>query len=420
MATAYALADCNNFYASAEAVFRPDWQGLPLVVCGNNDGNIIARSAAAKALGIPMGVAIHQVKPIIQQHGVIVCSANFALYGDMSSRVMDVLSRFTRHLDVYSIDEAFLDLAVVPAVRRYAYAAEMRATVRRWCGIPISIGVASTKTLAKIAAEEAKRSPEGIKVLGSDVERVALLLRMPVSDVWGIGPRRAAWLQKHEIETAYQLMNADIGWLRRHLSVTVARTALELRGVACLPLEPERKAKKQICTSRSFGQTITRLEDLREAVATFASADAAKARAQHTAPRVLTVFLATNPFRKDQAQYHPSCTVKLSAATHDTMELVRAALVGLDRIYRLGYAYHKAGVILGDFVSDEYQQGQLFEAPPNPSRATLMRTFDEINAQFGRETIRLAVTGTTRAWKMKQARRSPRYTTRWQELLRVY
>jgi DNA polymerase V len=276
--------------------------------------------------------------------------------------------------------------------------------------------------LAKLAADNAKHDPAGVLALVSGVDRAALLGRAPVSDVWGVGPRKSAFLRRHGIETAAQLARADLGWLRRHLSVVSARTALELRGVSCLPLEEARGPKKQICTSRSLGHEVRELGELREAVATFASNVAAKARAQRTAARTVTVFLNTHPFRTGEKQYHPSCVVTLPAATNDTRDLVHAALQGLERIYQAGYRYHKAGVVVGHFVSDAYRQAALWEEPPAPERDALMRTIDAINARWGRETIRLAATGTntTRAWRQQQSNRSPRYTTRWHELAEAH
>jgi DNA polymerase V len=419
-APSFALADCNNFYASCEVVFRPGLKDKPLVVAGNNDGNIIARSAAAKALGIPMGEAAYKVRELLQKNGGQICSANFPLYADMSCRVMDVLARFTPQLEVYSIDEAFLDLAAVPPASRHRYAADIRQTARQWTGLTVSIGVAPTKTLAKLAADEAKTATDGVHVLGDQVERTALLMRSDVGDVWGIGPARAKFLQKHGISTALDLSRADTGWLRRNLSVVVARTALELRGVSCLPLDQVREAKKQICTSRSFGHEVTSLDDLREAVATYASSDATKARGQHTLAKALTVFINTNPFREDLPQFSRSITIKLARATADTFEIVRAAVSALERIYQDGFSYHKAGVILGEFVDDTVQQAQLFEEPPDPRREELLRVMDEINARYGHEAIRLAATGGKRDWRMKQGNRSSRFTTQWKELPKVY
>lgn len=430
-----ALADCNNFYASCEAVFRPDWRGRPLIVLGNNDGNIIARSAEAKRLGIPMGAAPHQVRDLIRQHGIIICSANFALYGDMSRRVMDTLERFTPQLDVYSIDEAFLDLspvATLPLAQRHAFVAEARETVGRWTGIPISIGVATTKTLAKAAAERAKHETalQGVCLLSSEVsEREALLSELPVGDVWGIGSRRAKLLASFGIITAYDLAQADARWVRKHLTVTGARTQLELRGVSCLPLDDPPERRQQLCTSRSFGRSVTELSDLREAAALFTAHVAERCRHQHTLATRLTVFLTTNVFREEEPQYNASTTIPLPRATADTLELLEAAGVALTRMFRPGFAYHKLGVILSEFTPDAVRQGELFsEAELAPGaihreRArseALMQTLDAINARFGRDMIRPLSAGIAQPWRMRQAQRSPRYTTRWEELAEIH
>ncbi len=422
-----ALADCDNFYASCETVFRPDWRGKPLIVLGNNDGNIIARSAAAKSLGIPMGAPLHQVRAIIRERGVIVCSANFAFYGDMSRRVMEVLERYTPQLDIYSIDEAFLDLspvATLPPIQRRAFAVEARATVARWTGIPLTMGVAPTKTLAKAAAERSKRDPAlgGVCVLGETASaRDDLLRALPVGEVWGIGPRRAALLTRHGITTAYDLAQADTRWVRRHLSVTGARVQLELRGIACLPLDATPERRKQLCVSRSFGRPVTTLDELSEAAALFTAHVAERCRAQRTIATRLTLFLTTNPFREWEPQHSASATIPLPSATADTLALLRAAASALRRIYRPGYSYHKLGVILGSFTPDTPRQGELFgDGALTPAaeeqREALMRTLDAINARFGRDMIRPLSAGVAQPWRMRQARRSPHYTTRWDEL----
>lgn len=436
MPSVVALADCDSFYASCEAVFRPDWAGRPLVVLGNNDGNIIARSREAKRLGIPMAAPLHQARSIIQRHDVIVCSANFALYSDLSQRVMSVLERYTPHLDIYSIDEAFLDLspvAALPPARQRAYVAEARATVRRWTGIPISIGVATTKTLAKAAAEYAKKAPDAAGAYALDgrdaAAREALLRWLPVGDVWGIGPRRARFLAGYGVATAYDFTRADAHWVRRHLTVTGARTQLELRGIACLPLDDPPERRKQLCVSRSFGRPVTALDELREAVALFTAHVAEKLRAQRSLARRLTVFITTNMFREQEPQHHASAMVPLARATADTRELLQAASVALGRVWREGYRYHKAGVILGEFTGDALRQGELFsdeELTPGALHReyerseALMRTLDAINARFGRDMIRPLSTGISQPWRMRQAWRSPRYTTRWEELAEAW
>lgn len=336
----FALADGNNFYAAAERVFRPEWVGKPLLVLGNNDGNIIARSNAAKALGIPMGAPLHHVRHLINRHGVVVCSANFALYADMSARVMSVLGRFTHALDVYSIDEAFLTLDLLPPDQRAAYAAIIRKTVLQWTGIPMSLGVGPTKTLAKVAAEQAKHAPDGVVTLSSDEEILALLQTLPVSEVWGIGPARAALLARHGIQTAADFAQADTHWVRRHLTVVGQRTQWELRGISCLPLVTAPATKKQVCCSRSFGRDVEALGELEEAVAQYASWAAEKVRAEHCAAGVLVVFLATNPFRRGLRQYQQSATLRLAPPTQDTLEIADDAARALTALH---HAVARAG-----------------------------------------------------------------------------
>jgi DNA polymerase V len=415
----FALADCNNFYASCESVFQPALAGRPVVVAGNNDGNIIARSREAKALGIPMGAPLYQLRELIARHSVAVYSGNFALYADMSSRVMDVLGRFTPTLDVYSIDEAFLALDAVPPTERAAYAADIRAMVLQWTGIPVSIGVASTKTLSKIAAEVAKQTPAGVLALASPDEVDELLRTLPVGEVWGIGPARTALLLRHGIETAHDFARADSAWVRRHLTVMGQRTQLELRGISCLPLEPVRAAKQQVCCSRSFGCDVRSLDDMREAVAQFASWAGEKIRAQGSAAAMAVVFIATNSFRKGIPQHHESCTIRLPRPTSDTLEIVDTALRAVERLYQPGYAYHKAGVILTGLTPDTPSQLAFFEPLPDPRRRELMQVLDAINGRFGRDVIRVGAAGTVQQWRMRQRNRSPRYTTRWDELMRV-
>lgn len=417
----FALADCNNFYASCETAFNPTFAGRPLVVLSNNDGCVIARSPTAKQLGITMGAPIHTLQQLIHRHAVVVCSANFPLYGDMSQRVMQVLGRYTPCLDVYSIDEGFLDFAHVPLEERAAIAGEIRTTVGKWVGIPVTLGVASTKTLAKAAADRAKKLSSGVLVLRDEAEVDALLREMAVEDVWGIGARRGAFLRRHGLATAYAFKYADTAWVKRHLYVPVARTQMELRGVSCLPLEAAPQPKKEICSSRAFGREVRDIADLKEAVALYASRAAEKARAQGSAATVLTVFIMTNPFQEQQPQYSKSCTLTLPRATAYTPELVTAAHRALERMYKPGYVYHKAGVMLSGLVSNTLLQGQLFDLP-DARHHEIMEIIDSINTRYGRDTIRLAATGKQQrqVWRSKQQQRSPRFTTQWSELARAH
>jgi DNA polymerase V len=412
--TSIALADCNNFYVSCERLFRPDLATKPVLVVGNNDGNVIARSNEVKALGVPMGAPLHEVRHLIAQHQIAVFSANFALYGDLSQRVMQTLACFTPALEEYSIDEAFLDVSMVPTEAQADYVRLIRATVKRDVGIPVSIGVAPSKTLAKLASEVAKKQ-EGVLVLDDEEHIDALLDALPTSEIWGIGGRRAEVLAKRfKIRTALELKRADIGAMRRALSVVVARTVLELRGISCLPLEQVREPKKEICTSRAFGHKVRELSELKEAIATYACRAAEKLRQQQSVAARVLVFLHTNPFAEDLPQYHRSCLVSLTA-TDDAMMLVKVAHAGIEALYKPGYLYHKAGVVLMHLSAADAVQGSLFELA-DPQRVEVMAVMDAINRRFGRDTIRLAATGLKRPWAMRQKSRSPRYTTHWEEI----
>lgn len=417
----FALADCNNFYASCESVFRPAIAERPVIVLSNNDGCVIARNAHAKHLGITMAVPVYTIQQLIQQHEIVVCSSNFALYADMSNRVMDVLARFTPALEMYSIDESFLDVSGVASAKQELHAMRIRSTVRRHTGIPVSIGVGATKTLAKIANHGAKQLAGGILVLDDEQATDALLNALVVEEIWGIGHRRGAWLRAQGIRTALEFKAADTAWLRKHLSVTVARTALELRGVSCLPLSAMRAKKQQIMVSRSFGRPIETLAEMKEAVAHYASRACEKLRANGTLARTLSVFVTTNGFRKGMRQYSKSAAVKLPRATAYTPEIIAQAQALLAKLWKPGYSYHKAGVMLGDLVTDAYEQLELFApAPPRADeQRCVMTVVDQINAQFGRDTVRIAASGLERPWGMRQANRSPRYTTQWDELVQV-
>jgi DNA polymerase V len=416
-----ALVDCNNFYVSCERVFNPALEGVPVVVLSNNDGCVVARSQEAKDLGIAMGVPIFTIRELVRKYDVRMFSSNYALYGDLSLRVSETLEQFTPHIENYSIDEAFLELPVAPSAADLART--IRSTVRQWTGIPVSIGIGATKTLSKIATYVAKKRGEyeGVYVIGDDVER--LLDRVPVGEVWGIGRKYSAQLIKNGIRSARDLRNADDRWVRKHLRVTGLRTVLELRGVPCLTLEEITPPKKAIASTRSFSKRVRSLDELTEAVASYASRVAEKLRRQGSVAGLLQVFIHTSPFDR-RCYYSNSATIILPEPTAHTPALVAAASIALRRIFRDGYAYVKAGVIVSKITPAAQAQMSLFTADDDGSeheRATrLMEMMDAINSRWGRDTMGVAATGTGRDWRMKQAMRSPRYTTRTDELPIVF
>ena len=417
----YALADCNNFYVSCERVFNPALEGRPLVVLSNNDGCIVSRSAEVKALGIGMGVPVFEVKDLIEKHGIQTFSSNYALYGDMSRRVMETLKQFAPEMEVYSIDEAFLNMAGFAGSSLACYARNIRATVKRWTGIPVSIGIAGTKTLAKLANRAAKKfSNDG--VLDMTVMRAgeigALLSRIAVEDVWGIGPAISRVLKARGINTALDLRGADIRWIKERFGIVTVRTILELRGDPCIPLELQRQAKKNICVSRGFSRPVESLAELQEAVAVYATRVAEKATRSGLAAGVLTVFIHTNKF-KDEPQYSNAVSLALSVSTADTGELIQCALRGLDAIFRDGYRYSKAGVLLGKIVPANRIQPDLFDERDRERAGRLSLAMDWLNADMGAGTVHYAATGFRKSWRTKFIRRSPRYTTRWAEIAEV-
>jgi DNA polymerase V len=416
-----ALVDCNNFYVSCERLFNPALEGLPVVVLSNNDGCVVARSQEAKDLGIAMGVPIFTIRELVRKYDVRTFSSNYALYGDISLRVSETLEQFTPHIENYSIDEAFLELPAAASATDLART--IRSTVRQWTGIPVSIGIGGTKTLSKIATYVAKKRSEyeGVYVIGDDVER--LLDRVPVGEVWGIGRKYSAQLIKNGIRSARDLRNADDRWVRKHLRVTGLRTVLELRGVPCLTLEEVTPAKKAIASTRSFSKRVHRLDELTEAVASYASRVGEKLRRQRSVAGLLQVFIHTSPFDR-RCYYSNSATIILPEPTAHTPALVSAASIALRRIFRDGYAYVKAGVIVSKITPAAQAQMSLFAGDDDGSEhereTRLMEMMDEINSRWGRNTMSVAATGTARDWRMKQAMRSPRYTTQAGELPIVF
>ncbi|KTR06460.1 DNA polymerase V subunit UmuC [Aureimonas ureilytica] len=390
----FALVDCNNFYASCERVFQPKLRGKPVVVLSNNDGCVIARSNEAKALGIDMGAPWHLNRDRFKKAGVIVRSSNYPLYGDMSARVMRTLSNFTPELEVYSIDEAFLNLAGFADPE--AHSRVMRATVLQWTGIPVSVGIAPTKTLAKVANRLAKKTPEsgGVLVLADEAAQTAALARIELTDVWGIANRIAVRLVEMGITTPLELRDADPRKIRAAFGVVLERTLYELRGISCLSLEEHSPDRKNIMASRSFGRPVESADEMQEAVATYMSRAAEKMRRQGLVTASITVFVNTNRFREQDAQYYATQTVRLPVATADTGKLIRAALHGLKCIWRPGFSYKKAGVMCLDLHRAENLQNSLFHQADDPGRVELMRLMDGLNQRFGRGAVHFAATGT--------------------------
>lgn len=415
-----ALVDCNSFFASCERVFDPSLAGRPVIVLSNNDGCVVALTGEAKALGIGRGMPVYQIRDLIRAGGVRVFSSNFPLYGDMSQRVMDTLAQFTPNLEVYSIDEAFLDLAGFERRSLTAYGREIRATVSRWTGLPVSIGIAETKTLAKLANHLAKkRHPDdGVFDLSTEPNRDRLLDSIPVHSIWGIGPAIAEQLIRRGIVTARALREADDRWIRARFGIVGLRTVHELRGIPCLPLDDCPPSKQSITVSRSFGEPVTALTGLREAVATYISRAAEKLREERAAAGALTVYVTTNPFA-DAPFYSNSATVELPVATDGTAELLHHALDLLPRLWRDGCRYKKAGVLLTALVPLGTVQAGLFDQEDRPRQQRLNAVIDRLNAKLGSDTVRLGAVGTGRGWKSKAEHRSPAYTTKWDELLTV-
>jgi DNA polymerase V len=420
----FALVDCNNFYASCEKLFEPKLADVPVVVLSNNDGCVVARSAEVKALGIPMGVPWFKMREEAKRYGIVAFSSNYALYADMSNRVVEVLEDFSPNLEVYSIDESFLSLDGFPPATFEAYGREIRERVAKWLGLAVCVGIGPSKTLAKLANHCAKKNLAGsagvcdFTRLG-EAELSALFSRIDVSEVWGVGRKIDAKLQAMGITTVADLRNADPETVRTKFSVVLERTVRELNGVSCLDLEEVAPDKQQIMCSRSFGERIYERTELGEAVSSYVGRAAEKLRKQEALAGALTVFVRTSPFNSKEPQYQKTMTVPLPEATDDTLELVGWALRILKRIYRPGFAYQKAGCMLSDIRPRSMAQASLF-APESDGRSErLMAAMDAINGRWGRGTMRVAAEGIEKAWRMKRGKLSPRYTTEWTELATV-
>jgi DNA polymerase V len=423
VAPQFALVDVNNFYVSCERVFQPRLEGIPLVVLSNNDGCAVARSNEVKSLGVKMGTPWFKMKDLAMQHGIVAFSSNYTLYGDMSNRVTCVLRDFSPDLEVYSIDESFLRIDSVAHLYGGAVAMghQMRDRIKQWTGLPVCAGIGPTKTLAKFANHLAKKNPifEGVCDLHTlpRPERLAWMRGVEVGEVWGVGPRIAKRLSVMGVNTVLDLRNASPKEMRSHFGVVMERTCNELRGIACLELEDIEQPKQQIMCSRSFGAPVEVIEELSEAVASHVATAGEKLRGQKSEAGAVYVFLMTNRFKPEDPQYSAGITVPLPDATDDTLALTGAALKGLAAIFKPGFRYKKAGVMLTLLTDKGSRQAPLFDHPLARKRSgQLMSAMDAINQEFGRGTIRSGASGIKQRWAMRSENRSPRFTTRWDEL----
>lgn len=419
----FALCDVNSFYASCETVFRPDLKGRPVVVLSNNDGCVIARSAEAKPF-VKMGEPYFKQKDQFRRQGVICFSSNYELYADMSNRVMTTLEELSPRCEIYSIDEAFCDLTGVRNCRDLTdFGREIRETVLRRTHLTVGVGIAQTKTLAKLANHAAKkwqRQTGGVVDLSNIEKQRKLMAALPVDEVWGVGRRISKKLDTMGIKTVLHLADTDIRFIRKHFNVVLERTVRELRGEPCLGLEEFAPVKQEIVCSRSFGGRITEYHEMRQAICSYASRAAEKLRGEHQYCRFISAFVKTSPFALNEPYYGNSASVKLLTPTQDSRDIIAAATRCLDAIWKDGHRYQKAGVMLGDFYSQGVAQLNLFDdnAPRKNSEA-LMEVLDHLNAKNGRGALYFAGQGIQTAWQMKREMLSPRYTTRYSDLLRV-
>ncbi len=413
----FALVDGNNFYVSCERLFRPELNGKPVVVLSNNDGCIISRSNEAKALGIKMGVPYFKVKELIEQEKVAVFSSNYTLYADISARLMNNLARFTPEVEVYSIDECFLRFKGMENL--HTYAQYLRESVIQNTGIPVSVGLAPTKTLAKLANKIAKKSSTGVYVLDTEEAITEATKIFPIADLWGIGRAYQVKLELEGIRTAAQLRAKPEQWIKHQLTIQGVRLWHELWGRPCIPLKEVLERKQAICTSRSFGQLTNNLDELIEATTAYASRLAEKLRADTSCATVLTVQLLTNRFRKDLPQYNPAISLALSHPINNTPDIVKASVKGLKSIYDPRFQYSKVAVIVTGLIPEQEVQLNLFTEWNGPKHNQVSELLDRINQYYGSGTLRLASEGFRKRWAMKRENVSPNYTTDWGDILRV-
>lgn len=416
-----ALVDCNNFYASVERMFNPSLKGKPIVVLSNNDGCAIARSEEAKAVGVEMGTPVFMIEDVLRDKNVEVFSSNYTLYGSMSERVMHILKSFVQKVEVYSIDEAFLDLSGISHSSLDELGSAIREKIMAHTGLPISIGIAPTKTLAKMANRFAKKYKKetGVHVVNSPLGINEILAQTEIGDVWGIGPQYRKFLMEHHFNTAADLVKAPEEWVRKEMSVVGQRLLFELKGIPAIEWEDSPPPKKNICTARSFGKLLTGIGDISEAIASHAATCARKLRKDATCARDVQVFLQTNPYRSGDKQYIASITIKLPVATNNSTEIIKYAIRALHLVYREGYKYLKAGVMVLDLVPQDKIQLGMFDKRDREKDHQLMETLDKTNKAFGKDIIRYGTHGYGKKWKLRADRLSPCYTTRLADVMKV-
>jgi DNA polymerase V len=415
-----ALADCNNFYASCERVFRPKLNGKPVVVLSNNDGCVIARSNEAKALGIKMGEPAFKSRDIFKRNGIHVFSTNFALYGDFSNRVMSILSDSVPSIEIYSIDEAFMNFRGIP--KKEEFGIELREKVLQWTGIPISIGIAPTKTLSKVANSIAKKQRKnGVCVLMDKNETLEYLKLFPVENLWGVGRRFSQMLQNNSIQNAYELTQKSDHWLQKHMSIVGLKMVKELRGEPCFDMVNGWRRKKSILTSRTFGHEIDNFKGLAQALSTYANMCAAKLRKEGSCAKTIHIMISTNPFKQHyRMNYKGSKTIILDTPTNDGLEIVSRCIDALRSIYKRDCIYKRAGVIVSDIVPQSQLQLTFFHQHADiEKRQKLMTAVDKLNDGYGHMKVRFAINGFEKKWHLRQEKLSPCYTTRISDLLRI-
>jgi DNA polymerase V len=397
-----ALIDCNSFYVSCERLFNPKIINKPVVVLSNNDGCVISRSVEAKKIGIKMGEPYFKVKDLVKKNDIHIFSSNYALYGDISRRVMKIIKEFSDKIEIYSIDEAFINLSFVENQRLNEYGKEIRERILKWTGIPTSIGIANTKTLSKVANYLAKKNKSGVIVLDKDKDIDEELKKFNVSNIWGVGKQLSKLYIKNDIDTAYKLKNISNTWVKRNTNVLGARTVMELRGISCINLETTESKRKSCCVSRSFGKKVENVEKLKESITTHCLSAAEKIRGDNQVARSVTVSIRTSPFDRYREYYSNSITIDLPVGTNNSIELIKAAIEGLKIIYKYGFFYQKSGITLSNLKDARNEEFNLLAPLLETKSKSLMRAIDKTNAKYGRSSISIAQAGINNSWKMRR------------------